>query len=164
MANQHPLPSCLNILVLPQHKWLRQLKKSFRSSRMTIRVAINGYGRIGRMTLRAFYEQNKPHDIQIVAVNALGQDELARHVTQFDTVHGRFNASVSLTEDHHHVVVNGDHIRLLSERDPAKLPWDELDVDIVLECTGRFNSKESASAHLRAGAKKVLLSAPGGNR
>src|SRR5690625_1197421 len=116
---------------------------------MTIRVAINGYGRIGRMTLRAFYEHNTPHDIQIVAVNAPGQDEIARHLTQFDTVHGRFNASVSLTEDHQHLVVNGDHIRLLSERDPAKLPWDELDVDIVLECTGRFNSKESASAQDR---------------
>src|SRR5690625_7629634 len=89
MANQHPPPSCLNILVLPQHKWLRQLKKSFRSSLMTIRVAINDYGHIGRMTLRAFYEQNKPHDIQIVAVNAPGQDEIARHLTQYDTVHGR---------------------------------------------------------------------------
>lgn len=130
---------------------------------MTIRVAINGYGRIGRMTLRAFYEENKPHNVQIVAVNAPGQDEIARHLTQYDTVHGRFNAEVSLTEDKQHLVVNGDHIRLLSERDPAKLPWDELDIDIVLECTGRFNSKESASAHLRAGAKKVLLSAPGGN-
>src|SRR5690625_5767844 len=75
---------------------------------MTIRVAINGYGRIGRMTLRAFYEQNKPHDILIVAVNAPGQDEIARHLTQFDTVHGRFNASVSLTEDHQHLVVNGE--------------------------------------------------------
>src|SRR5690625_7970732 len=99
---------------------------------MTIRVAINGYGRIGRMTLRAFYEQYKPHDFQIFAVNAPGQDEIARHLTQFDTVHGRFNASVSLTEDHQHLVVNGDHIRLLSERDPAKLPWDELDIDIEL--------------------------------
>src|SRR5690625_1189868 len=129
---------------------------------MTIRVAINGYGRIGRMTLRAYYEQNKPHDIEIVAVNAPGQDEVARHLTRYDTVHGRFNAQVELSEDNQYLIVNGDRIRLLSERDPAKLPWEELGVDVVLECTGRFNSKESASAHLRAGAKKVLLSAPGG--
>lgn len=129
---------------------------------MSIRVAINGYGRIGRMTLRAYYEQNKPHDIEIVAVNAPGQDEVARHLTRYDTVHGRFNAQVELSEDNQYLIVNGDRIRLLSERDPAKLPWEELGVDVVLECTGRFNSKESASAHLRAGAKKVLLSAPGG--
>lgn len=129
---------------------------------MTIRVAINGYGRIGRMTLRAYYEQNKPHDIEIVAVNAPGQDEVARHLTRYDTVHGRFNAQVELSEDNQYLIVDGDRIRLLSERDPAKLPWEELGVDVVLECTGRFNSKESASAHLRAGAKKVLLSAPGG--
>src|SRR5690625_3166323 len=121
---------------------------------MTIRVAINGYGRIGRMTLRAYYEQNKPHDIEIVAVNAPGQDEVARHLTRYDTVHGRFNAQVELSEDNQYLIVNGDRIRLLSERDPAKLPWEELGVDVVLECTGRFNSKESASAHLRAGAKR----------
>jgi len=129
---------------------------------MTIRVAINGYGRIGRMTLRAFYEENKPHNIEIVAVNAPGQDEIARHLTRYDTVHGRFNAEVALSEDHQYLIVNGDRIRLLSERDPSQLPWGELEVDVVLECTGRFTSKESAGAHLQAGAKKVLISAPGG--
>lgn len=129
---------------------------------MTIRVAINGYGRIGRMTLRAFYEENKPHNIEIVAVNAPGQDEIARHLTRYDTVHGRFNAEVALSKDHQYLIVNGDRIRLLSERDPSQLPWGELEVDVVLECTGRFTSKESAGAHLQAGAKKVLISAPGG--
>ncbi|HJD44602.1 MAG TPA: type I glyceraldehyde-3-phosphate dehydrogenase [Candidatus Paenalcaligenes intestinipullorum] len=128
---------------------------------MTIRVAINGYGRIGRMTLRAHYEYGKKHGIEIVAINAPGQDEVAKHLTRYDTVHGRFNAEVAL-DGTDYLVVNGDRIRLLSERDPTKLPWKELDVDVVLECTGRFTSKESAGAHLQAGAKKVLISAPGG--
>ncbi|MEZ2743101.1 type I glyceraldehyde-3-phosphate dehydrogenase [Paenalcaligenes hominis] len=129
---------------------------------MTIRVAINGYGRIGRMTLRAHYEYGKKHGIEIVAVNAPGQDVVARHLTRYDSVHGRFNADVELTEDNQYLVVNGDRIRLLSERDPTKLPWGELDVDVVLECTGRFTTKEAAGAHIQAGAKKVLISAPGG--
>ena len=128
---------------------------------MTIRVAINGYGRIGRMTLRAHYEYGKKHGIEIVAINAPGQDEVAKHLTRYDTVHGRFNAEVAL-DGTDYLVVNGDRIRLLSERDPTKLPWKELEVDVVLECTGRFTSKESAGAHLQAGAKKVLISAPGG--
>ena len=128
---------------------------------MTIRVAINGYGRIGRMTLRAHYEYGKKHNIEIVAINAPGQDEVARHLTRFDTVHGRFNGEVEL-EGTDYLIVNGDRIRLLSERDPTKLPWGELNVDVVLDCTGRFTTKEAASAHLQAGAKKVLISAPGG--
>lgn len=129
---------------------------------MTIRVAINGYGRIGRMTLRAHYEYGKKHGIEIVAVNAPGQDVVARHLTRYDSVHGRFNADVELSEDNQYLIVNGDRIRLLSERDPAKLPWGDLKVDVVLDCTGRFITKEAASAHLQAGAKKVLISAPGG--
>lgn len=129
---------------------------------MTIRVAINGYGRIGRMTLRAHYEYGKKHGIEIVAINAPGQDVVARHLTRYDSVHGRFNAEVELSDDNQYLIVNGDRIRLLSERDPAKLPWGDLDVDVVLDCTGRFTTKEAASAHLQAGAKKVLISAPGG--
>ena len=128
---------------------------------MTIRVAINGYGRIGRMTLRAHYEYGKKHNIEIVAINAPGQDEVARHLTRFDTVHGRFNADVEL-EGTDYLIINGDRIRLLSERDPTKLPWADLNVDVVLDCTGRFTTKEAANAHLQAGAKKVLISAPGG--
>lgn len=129
---------------------------------MTIRVAINGYGRIGRMTLRAHYEYGKKHGIEIVAINAPGQDIVARHLTRYDSVHGRFNADVELSEDNQYLIINGDRIRLLSERDPTKLPWGDLNVDVVLDCTGRFTTKEAASAHLVAGAKKVLISAPGG--
>lgn len=129
---------------------------------MTIRVAINGYGRIGRMTLRAHYEYGKKHGIEIVAINAPGQDVVARHLTRYDSVHGRFNAEVELSEDNQYLIVNGDRIRLLSERDPTQLPWADLNVDVVLDCTGRFTTKEAASAHLQAGAKKVLISAPGG--
>ena len=129
---------------------------------MTIRVAINGYGRIGRMTLRAHYEYGKQHGIEIVAINAPGQDEVARHLTRYDSVHGRFNSKVELSEDNQYLIVDGDRIRLLSERDPNQLPWKDLDVDVVLECTGRFTTKETAGAHLNAGAKKVLISAPGG--
>ena len=129
---------------------------------MTIRVAINGYGRIGRMTLRAHYEYGKKHGIEIVAINAPGQDEVARHLTRYDSVHGRFNADVTLSADKKQLIVNGDAIQLLSERDPTKLPWADLNIDVVLDCTGRFTTKEAASAHLQAGAKKVLISAPGG--
>ena len=129
---------------------------------MTIRVAINGYGRIGRMTLRAHYEYGKKHGIEIVAINAPGQDVVARHLTRYGSVHGRFNADVELSEDNQYLIINGDRIRLLSERDPTKLPWGDLNVDVVLDCTGRFTTKEAASAHLVAGAKKVLISAPGG--
>ena len=127
---------------------------------MTIRVAINGYGRIGRNILRAHYEGGKKHDIQIVAINDLGNPQTNAHLTRFDTVHGRFGSNVGVEGDH--MVVDGDKIRVLAERDPAKLPWADLKVDVVLECTGLFTSKERAGAHLKGGAKKVIISAPGG--
>jgi glyceraldehyde 3-phosphate dehydrogenase len=127
---------------------------------MPVKVAINGYGRIGRNTLRAIYESNRTGDVQVVAVNDLGPAETNAHLTRYDTVHGRFNGTVAVEGDH--MVVNGDKIRVLAERDPSKLPWDELGVDVVMECTGFFTSKEKASAHLAGGAKKVIISAPGG--
>ena len=127
---------------------------------MTIRVAINGYGRIGRNILRAHYEGGKKHDIQIVAINDLGNPQTNAHLTRFDTVHGRFRSNVGVEGDF--MVVDGDRIRVLAERDPAKLPWSDLKVDVVLECTGLFTSKERASAHLKGGARKVIISAPGG--
>ena len=127
---------------------------------MTIRVAINGYGRIGRNILRAHYEDGKKHDIQIVAINDLGNPKTNAHLTQYDTAHGRFPGTVSVDGDY--MVVNGDKVRVLANRDPSALPWGELGVDVVLECTGFFTSKEKASAHLRGGAKKVIISAPGG--
>lgn len=128
---------------------------------MTMKVAINGYGRIGRNILRALYESGRNRDIQIVAVNDLGDTATNAHLTQYDTAHGRFNAEVGVDGDA--IVVNGDRIRVLAERDPAKLPWGEMGVDVVFECTGFFASKDKASAHLKAGAKKVLISAPAGN-
>ena len=128
---------------------------------MSIKVAINGYGRIGRNILRALYESKRTHEIQIVAINDLGDAETNAHLTRFDTAHGRFHADVSV--DGNHMVVNGDRIRVCAERDPAKLPWAELGVDVVFECTGLFTSKAKAGAHLTAGAKKVVISAPGGN-
>ena len=127
---------------------------------MTIRVAINGYGRIGRNVLRAHYESGKKHDIEIVAINDLGKPETNAHLTQYDTAHGKFNGEVKVEDDY--LVVNGDKIKVLAERDPSKLPWKDLNVDVVLECTGLFTSKEKASAHLAGGAKKVIISAPGG--
>ena len=127
---------------------------------MTIRVAINGYGRIGRNILRAHYEGGKKHDIQIVAINDLGDPKTNAHLTQYDTAHGRFPGTVGVEGDY--MVVNGDKIRVLANRNPAELPWGELNVDVVLECTGFFTSKEKASAHLKGGAKKVIISAPGG--
>jgi glyceraldehyde 3-phosphate dehydrogenase len=127
---------------------------------MTIKVAINGYGRIGRNVLRAHYEGGKRHDIQIVAINDLGKPETNAHLTQYDTAHGKFPGSVSVDGDS--MVVNGDRIKVLANRNPAELPWKDLGVDVVLECTGFFTSKEKASAHLAGGAKKVIISAPGG--
>ncbi|TNF69174.1 MAG: type I glyceraldehyde-3-phosphate dehydrogenase [Gammaproteobacteria bacterium] len=127
---------------------------------MSIRVAINGYGRIGRLVLRALYEGEHKSDIEIVAINDLGAKEANVHLTKYDSVHGRFNADVALDGDD--MLVNDDRIKLLSERNPADLPWGKLNVDMVYECTGIFTSKEKASAHLNAGAKKVLISAPGG--
>ncbi len=127
---------------------------------MPIRVAINGYGRIGRNVLRALYESGRQNNIQIVAINDLGDTQTNAHLTQYDTAHGRFGGSVEVSGDD--LVVNGDHIKCLAERDPAQLPWGEIGVDVVMECTGFFASKEKASAHLAAGAKKVLISAPAG--
>ncbi len=128
---------------------------------MAIKVAINGYGRIGRNVLRALYESGRTNEIQIVAVNDLGDANTNAHLTQYDTAHGRFNATVAVEGDN--IVINGDKIRVFSERDPAKLPWGELGVDVVYECTGFFASKAKASAHLAGGAKKVIISAPGGS-
>ncbi len=128
---------------------------------MTIRIAINGYGRIGRNILRAFYEANKKHPIQIVAVNDLGNIDTNAHLTRYDSTHGKFPGDVKV--EGNNLIINGDTIRFLAERDPAKLPWGELDIDIVLECTGLFTTREKASMHLKAGAKKVIISAPGGS-
>ena len=127
---------------------------------MTIKVAINGYGRIGRNVLRAHYESGKRHDIEIVAINDLGDPKTNAHLTQYDTAHGKFPGTVSVDGDY--MVVNGDRIRVLANRNPAELPWGELGVDVVMECTGFFTTKEKASAHLKGGAKKVIISAPGG--
>jgi glyceraldehyde 3-phosphate dehydrogenase len=126
---------------------------------MSIRVAINGYGRIGRNILRAYYEAGKRHDLQFVAVNDLGNAETNAHLTRYDTVHGKFPGTVAVAGDA--MVVNGDRIQVCAKRNPAELPWKDLKVDVVLECTGLFTSKEKASAHLTAGAKKVIISAPG---
>jgi len=127
---------------------------------MTVRVAINGYGRIGRNILRAHYESGKKHDLAIVGLNDLGPPETNAHLTRYDTAHGKFPGKVEVEGDH--MVVNGDRIRVTAQRDPAQLPWKDLGVDVVLECTGFFTTKEKASAHLKGGAKKVIISAPGG--
>ena len=127
---------------------------------MTIKVAINGYGRIGRNILRAHYEGGKKHDIQIVAINDLGKPETNAHLTKYDTAHGPFPGTV--TVDGEYMIVNGDKIRVLAVRNPAELPWKDLGVDVVMECTGLFTTKEKASAHIAGGAKKVIISAPGG--
>ncbi len=126
---------------------------------MAIKVAINGYGRIGRNILRALYEAGRTQEIQIVAINDLGDAETNAHLTQYDTAHGKFPGTVSV--DGGDLIVNGDRIKVCAERDPSKLPWGALGVDVVLECTGLFTSKAKASAHLAAGAKKVIISAPG---
>ena len=127
---------------------------------MTIKVAINGYGRIGRNILRAHYESGKKHDIEIVAINDLGDPKTNAHLTQYDTAHGKFPGTVTVDGDS--IVVNGDRIKVLAQRNPAELPWRELGVDVVLECTGFFTTKAKASAHIAGGAKKVIISAPGG--
>ena len=126
---------------------------------MTTNIAINGYGRIGRNILRAHYEGGKKHDIRIVAINDLGNAETNAHLTRYDTAHGRFNCKVEV--DGESMVVNGDRIKVLAMRNPAELPWGTLGVDVVLECTGLFTSKEKASAHIKGGARKVIISAPG---
>jgi len=127
---------------------------------MPVKVAINGYGRIGRNILRALYESKRTSEIQVVAVNDLGDAQTNAHLTRYDTAHGPFPLPVGVDGDS--LVVGGDRIKVCAERDPSKLPWGQLGVDIVLECTGLFTTKEKAGLHLKAGAKKVIISAPGG--
>src|SRR4029079_13911305 len=127
---------------------------------MTIKVAINGYGRIGRNILRAHYETGRKHPLAIVAINDLGSPETNAHLTRHDTANGKFPGKVDVDGDA--MVVNGDRIKVFAQRNPAELPWNALGVDVVLECTGLFTTKEKASAHLKGGAKKVISSAPGG--
>jgi len=127
---------------------------------MPVKVAINGYGRIGRNILRALYESKRTNEIQVVAVNDLGDAKTNAHLTRYDTAHGPFPVQVGVDGDS--LVVGGDRIKVCAERDPSKLPWGQLGVDIVLECTGLFTTKEKAGMHLKAGAKKVIISAPGG--
>src|SRR5689334_10903372 len=126
---------------------------------MPIKVGINGYGRIGRNVLRALYEANRKKEIQIVALNDLGDAQTNTPQTRYDTVHGKFKGDVQVEGES--MIVNGDRIKVLAERDPAKLPWGQLGVDFVFECTGLFTSKAKAGAHLAGGAKRVVISAPG---
>src|SRR3989449_9224439 len=126
---------------------------------MSIRVAINGYGRIGRNILRAHYESGKKHGLQFVAINDLGNAQTNAHLTRHDTTHGKFPGTIAVEGES--MIVNGDRIQVCARRNPAELPWKDLRIDVVLECTGLFTSKEKASAHLAAGAKKVVISAPG---
>ena len=127
---------------------------------MSVKIAINGYGRIGRNVLRALYEADRTDELSIVAINDLGDAETNAHLTRYDTAHGPFPGQIAVEGDS--LVVNGDRIKVLAERNPAELPWGDLGVDVVLECTGFFASKEKASAHLQGGAKKVVISAPAG--
>ena len=128
---------------------------------MTIRVAINGYGRIGRNILRALYESEYRKLIKLVAINDLGSTEFNAHLTRYDSVHGRFPGTVEIKGDN--LVINDDVIEILSERDPARLPWQSLDIDVVYECTGLFTQRDAAYNHIYAGAKKVIISAPASN-
>jgi glyceraldehyde 3-phosphate dehydrogenase len=127
---------------------------------MPIKVGINGYGRIGRNILRALYHAKRTGEIQIVAVNDLGDAQTNAHLTRYDSVHGKFPGEVRVESNA--MIVNGDRIRVLAERDPAKLPWGEVGAEFILECTGLFTNRAKASAHLKGGAKKVVISAPGG--
>lgn len=126
---------------------------------MSIKVAINGYGRIGRQVLRAIFDYKLQDQLEVVAINGSGSLETNAHLTKFDTVHGRFNADIS--HDATHLIINGKKIPFFSTRNPAELPWRDLGVDLVMECTGAFTSKSKANVHLESGAKKVLISAPG---
>lgn len=128
---------------------------------MATKIAINGYGRIGRNVMRALHESGRKDDFDVVAINDLGDPETNAHLTQYDTAHGRFPGTVEVDGDH--LVVNGDRMRVFAERDPAKLPWGDLGVDVVMECTGLFRTREKAGMHLAGGARKVLLSAPAGD-
>lgn len=125
---------------------------------MAIKVAINGYGRIGCNILRALYEAKRTHEIQVVAINSLGNIEAFAYLTKYDSVHGTFPGTIKVESDC--LVINGDKIKVTAERDPSKLAWGQLGVDVVYECTGIFTSKDKASEHLKAGAKRVLISAP----
>lgn len=127
---------------------------------MTVKVAINGFGRIGRLTLRALIESQRT-DVQIVAINDLGDAKINAHLLKYDSVHGTLNHEISASDTKIHI--NNDEILVYAERDPAKLPWKALDIDVVLECTGIFTDREKAMAHVNAGAKKVLISAPSNN-
>lgn len=129
---------------------------------MMIKIAINGYGRIGRNILKALYESKQNDTIQVVAINDLGDAKVNAHLTRYDTAHGRFAGQVEIGSDGM-MIVNGDEIHMLQERNPENLPWGKLDIDVVLECTGLFASREKANKHLEAGAKKVLISAPAGS-
>ncbi|MGD9022061.1 MAG: type I glyceraldehyde-3-phosphate dehydrogenase [Lysobacterales bacterium] len=128
---------------------------------MTVKIGINGYGRIGRNVVRAIHELGRADEFDVVAVNDLGDANTNAHLTQYDTAHGKFPGTVSVEGGD--LIVNGDRIKVLQERDPAKLPWRELGVDLVMECTGIFRSRETAGAHIAGGAKKVIVSAPGQN-
>jgi glyceraldehyde 3-phosphate dehydrogenase len=128
---------------------------------MTIKVGINGYGRIGRNILRAIHESGRAGDFDVVALNDLGDPETNAHLTRFDTAHGKFPGTVEV--DGGDIIVNGDRVKVFAERDPAKLPWGKLGVDVVFECTGLFRTKETAGKHIAGGAKKVIISAPGGD-
>ena len=128
---------------------------------MAVKVAINGYGRIGRNIMRALYESGRTDEIQVVAINDLGDAETNAHLTQYDTAHGKFPGEVSVEGGD--LVINGDRIRVFAERDPSKLPWGELGVDVVHESTGFFTERDKAAQHLAAGARKVIISAPGKN-
>ena len=125
---------------------------------MTLRIAINGFGRIGRNVLRALYTQGYRQDLQVVAINDLGDSEMNAHLLRFDTVHGPFSGTVEC--DKESLTVNGDRIAVSAIRNPAELPWKSLNIDVVFECTGLFTSRDKASAHLTAGARKVIISAP----
>ena len=127
---------------------------------MSIKIGINGFGRIGRNIFRAIFESGQGQGIDVVAVNDLGDAESNAHLLRFDTAHGPFQGDVTVDGDF--FVANGDRVQVFAERDPAKLPWGDLGVDVVLECTGLFTTKEKASAHIAGGAKKVVISAPGG--
>ena len=128
---------------------------------MAIKVGINGYGRIGRNILRALYESKRTNEIQVIAINDLGDTNTNAHLTQYDTAHGKFPGTITIENDR--MIINGDKVHVLSERDPSKLPWGELGVDVVIESTGFFTSKAKAQAHINGGAKKVIISAPGGS-
>ena len=127
---------------------------------MAIKIGINGYGRIGRNIVRAIHESGRADEFDVVAINDLGDAKTNAHLTRRDTAHGTFPGTVEVDGDD--ILVNGDRIKVFAERDPAELPWGELGVEVVFECTGLFRTRETAGKHIEAGAKKVIISAPGG--